>query len=215
MIVINFKTYKEATGYRAIELSRICKKIQDETGVRIVVVPQLADLRNCVETGVDCWVQHIDAVEQGKNTGYVTRESVEEAGARGTLLNHSEHKLQEEELQKILKETEQLAFETCVCAADVAEAQKWNGLRPNYILYEPPELVGSTDKSVSTEKPEVIEAVVKAVTQPVLVGAGVKNAEDVKTAVKLGARGVGLASGFVLSQNPEDALRELALGFKI
>ena len=213
MIVVNFKTYKEATGYRAIELARICKKIQDETKVRVVVVPQLADLRDCVETGVDCWVQHIDAVDQGKNTGYVTRESVEEVGAKGTLLNHSEHKVTDEALTQILKETETLAFETCVCAADATEAQKWNAFKPNFILYEPPELVGSPDKSVSTEKPEIIDAVVKAVTQPVLVGAGVKNIEDVKVAVKLGAKGVGLASGFVLATDPESMLRELVSTF--
>ena len=83
MIVVNFKTYNEATGHRATKLAEICRRVQRETKVRIVAVPQVADLRNCVETGVECWVQNVDTVEQGKKTGWITVEDVEEAGARG------------------------------------------------------------------------------------------------------------------------------------
>ncbi len=213
MIVVNFKTYKEATGYKAINLARICKRVQDDTGVRIVAVPQVADLRNCVETGADCWVQHVDPVDQGKNTGWITREDVEEAGAMGTLLNHSEHKLTAELLKETMKFVGGFAFEACVCAAGVEEAKTVAGFTPDYIAYEPPELIGSRDKSVATEKPEVIEQVVKAVQFPVLVGAGVHSPEDIKIALKLGARGVLLASDVVLSEGPEKELRELALAF--
>lgn len=213
MIVVNFKTYKEATGYRAINLARICKRVQEDTGVRIVAVPQVADLRNCVETGADCWVQHVDPVEQGKNTGWISREDVEEAGAMGTLLNHSEHKLELETLGKTMAVVGGLAFESCVCAAGVDEAIKVAELIPDYIAYEPPELIGSRDKSVSTEKPEIIEQVVKAVSFPVLVGAGVHSPDDVKVALKLGAKGVLLATDVVLSEAPEKELRDLAMAF--
>lgn len=211
MIVVNFKTYREATGYKAVELAQICKKIGDETGVRIVAVPQLVDLKECVTTGVECWVQNIDPVGQGKYTGWTAREVVEEAGAVGSLVNHSEHKMSWEGLEWILKEIAGTAFQTCVAAADVAEAQKIAPLKPNYILYEPPELVGSADKSVSSEKPEVVSQVVAACPGvPVLVGAGVKSAADVQTAKKLGAAGVGLASNLVLAASPEMVLKELA-----
>ena len=184
---MNFKTYKETTGYKAINLARICKRVMEDTGIRIVAVPQMADLRNCVETGAECWVQHVDPVEQGKNTGWITVEEVEEAGALGTLLNHSEHKLPWEALTKTMSIISGMAFQGCICAADPAEAIKAAELKPNYIAYEPPELVGSTDKSVSSEKPEIIEQVVKAVTYPVLVGAGIHSIEDVKTAVQAGS----------------------------
>jgi triosephosphate isomerase len=214
MIVVNFKTYKEATGYKATNLSRICKRVMEDTGVRIVAVPQMADLRNCVETGAECWVQHVDPVEQGKNTGWITVEEVEEAGAIGTLLNHSEHKLAWEVLAKTMSLISGMAFQGCICAADQAEAVRVAGLKPNYIAYEPPELIGSTDKSVSSEKPEIIEQVVKAVPYPVLVGAGVHSLEDVRTAVKLGAKGILLATDIVLAEGPEKELRILAEGFK-
>lgn len=213
MIVVNFKTYKEATGYKAITLARICKRVQEDCGVRIVAVPQVADLRNCVETGADCWVQHVDPVEQGKNTGWITREDVEEAGAMGTILNHSEHKLEGELLKKTMTMIGGLAFEACLCAAGIDEAVKIAELVPDYIAYEPPELIGSRDKSVASEKPETIEQLVKAVMTPILVGAGVHSAEDVRVALKLGAKGVLLATDVVLSEAPEKELRELAMAF--
>ena len=214
MIVVNFKTYKETTGYRAVNLARICKRVMEDTGIRIVAVPQMADLRNCVETGAECWVQHVDPVEQGKSTGWVTVEEVEEAGALGTLLNHSEHKLAWEALTKTMSLLSGMAFQACICAADPEEAIKAAELKPNYIAYEPPELVGSTDKSVSSEKPEIIEQVVKAVTYPVLVGAGIHSIEDVRTAVRLGAKGILVATDVVLAEGQEKELRILAEGFK-
>jgi triosephosphate isomerase (TIM) len=215
MIIVNFKTYKEATGNRAINLARMCKRVMEDTGIRIVAVPQVADLRNCVETGAECWVQHVDPVVQGKNTGWITVEDVEEAGAMGTLLNHSEHKLPWETLEKTMTLIAGMAFQGCVCAGDLEEAVKCAGLKPNYVAYEPPEFIGSAEKSVSSERPDVIEKVVKAVSYPVLVGAGVHSVEDVKTAVRLGAKGILVSSDVVLSEIPENELRKLAEGFVV
>ena len=215
MIVVNFKTYKEATGYRAVNLARICKRVMEDTNVRIVAVPQVADLRDCIETGAECWVQHVDPVQQGKNTGWITVEEVEEAGAMGTLLNHSEHKLPWETLEKTMSLISGMAFQGCVCAGNLEEAVKCAGLKPNYIAYEPPEFVGSAEKSVSSERPEVIEQVVKAINFPILVGAGIHSREDIKTAVRLGARGVLISSDIVLAEGQESELRKLVEGFVV
>ncbi len=181
--------------------------------MRIVAVPQVADLRDCVETGAECWVQHVDPVVQGKNTGWITVEDVEEAGAMGAILNHSEHKLDRKILEKTMAVISGMAFQACVCADSPEEAVNCAYLKPNYIAYEPPEFIGSTDKSVSSERPEVIEKVVKTVSYPVLVGAGVHSAEDVKTAVRLGAKGILVASDIDLADVPESNLRKLAEGF--
>lgn len=215
MIVVNFKTYREATGYRAIELARVCRQVSDSTKIRIVAVPQLADLRNCVETGIDCWVQHVDCVEQGRHTGWVSPEDVEEIGAKGTLLNHSEHKLDDEMLKKTMLMVAGGVFEVCLCVSNEEEAGKWTEMDPDYIAYEPPELIGSKDKSVSTAKPEVIGAVVKISKYPVLIGAGIHSAEDVKVGIKLGAKGILVATDVVLAENPEEELLALAKAFKM
>lgn len=215
VIVINFKTYKQATGLRAVKLARIIRGVMDETRVRIVAVPQLADLRACVEEGAECWVQHVDPVVPGKNTGWVTVEDVEEAGAHGTLLNHAEHKLPWETLSKTMELIAGMAFEACICAANPEEAVKVSELKPDWIAYEPPELIGSRDKSVASENPQVIEKVVKAVNKPVLIGAGVHSREDVRVGLSLGAKGVLLATDVVLAEDPEKELRELAYAFEV
>jgi triosephosphate isomerase (TIM) len=215
MIVVNFKTYKEATGLKAVKLARLIRQIMDETKVRIVAVPQLADLRACVEEGAECWVQHVDPVQQGKTTGWITVEDVEEAGAHGTLLNHSEHKLPWETLQQTMSLISGMAFEACVCADSLEEAIKLDGLKPDWIAYEPPELIGSKDKSVASENPEIITQVVKAVIKPVLIGAGVHSREDIRTGLSLGAKGVLLATDVVLAEDPETELRELAQAFEV
>jgi len=215
VIVVNFKTYREATGYKAVNLARMCRRVMDETGVRIVAVPQVADLRGCVEEGAECWVQHVDPAEQGKNTGWITMEDVEEAGAMGTLLNHSEHKLEWETLAKTMEVIAGRAFEGCICAADMTEVRKVAELKPNYIAYEPPELIGNREKSVASEKPEVIQEAVEAVPFPILIGAGIHDPEDVKVGIRLGAKGILLATDVVLAEAPEVELRKLADAFKI
>ncbi len=69
------------------------------------------------------------------------------------------------------------------------------------------------EKSVSTAKPEIIPKAVKACSGVnVLVGAGIKDANDLKVALVHGAKGVLLASHFVLSKDPEKFLMELVQG---
>ena len=44
LILVNFKTYIEATGKRALELAKIAEKVSLETGVCIAVAPQVTDI---------------------------------------------------------------------------------------------------------------------------------------------------------------------------
>jgi triosephosphate isomerase (TIM) len=217
MIVVNFKTYPQGSGEMAVELAKVCKAVADKTGVRIIAVPQLGDLARCKATGVECWAQHVDAAEQGKFTGWVTVEEISANGATGTLLNHAEHQIAPQEMDKIIQRIRQIRpeMEICICANDLQNAVHVSGLQPNYVAYEPPELIGSKDKSVATESPEVIEQAVQSTTVPILIGAGVHSGEDVKTGLKLGARGVLLATDVVLAEDPEKQLQELAEAFKI
>ncbi|PHP46201.1 triose-phosphate isomerase, partial [Methanosarcinales archaeon ex4572_44] len=43
VIVLNFKTYSESVGKKAVEIARICEKVSEQ-GVDIVVAPQIPDL---------------------------------------------------------------------------------------------------------------------------------------------------------------------------
>ena len=88
-------------------------------------------------------------------------------------------------------------------------------LEPDMIAMEPPELIGG-DISVSTARPEAIVETIEAVKSvksvPVLVGAGIKNGQDVKKAIELGAKGVLVASGIVKAKDPKKAINDLVDG---
>ena len=100
-----------------------------------------------------------------------------------------------------------------LCTKDAEESARLAKYEPTYIAVEPPELIGS-GISVSTAKPEVVSGTVSAVAKvnrtPVLCGAGVSNASDVKKAVELGAKGVLLASAYVKAKDPKKLLTEMA-----
>ena len=216
MIFVNFKTYPDASGQKAIELARAVCDVSSQTGIEIISCPQTIDLKGVVAiSDHKVWVQHVDLSERGRATGWLPPEIAKEAGAEGTLLNHSEHKLSFQDLSKTVTRCKNVGLKVLIFADSVNEATSVSSLKPDYIGYEPPELIASKDTSVSQAKPEVIKAVVDAVPDtPILIGAGVKNSEDVQVGKKLGAVGVALSSSVVLAENPKSVLEELTVGFK-
>ena len=214
MIVVNFKTYEQATGEKAVALARLCKQVVDETKIRIVAVPQLADIRACVAVGVECWAQHVDAVDPGRHTGFVLLEDVMASGAKGTLLNHSEHKLEWEILKESLVRIDN-KIEICVCAVNLPECERVATLQPRYVAYEPAEFIGNKDLSVASERGDVIKQVVEVLKgMPIIIGAGIHSGADVKAGLEFGAKGVLVATDVVLAEDPQKNLRELAMAFK-
>jgi triosephosphate isomerase len=216
VILVNFKTYKEASGESATSLAHVICDLVGETGVEIISCPQAVDLRNVAKASDHpTWAQHVDAVDRGRATGWLPPEIAKEKGVEGTLLNHSEHKLSVGILSETLNRCKEVGLKTLVFVDSLDEAKVVAKFAPDIIGYEPPELVGSKETSVSKAKPEVIEKVVKAISNiPILVGAGVKDKKDVEMALKLGAMGIGVSSAVVLAKSPKDKLRELAQGFK-
>lgn len=216
MIFVNFKTYKEASGELAVSLSKIISEVADETGVEIIACPQAVDLREVAKALTHpIWTQHVDALERGQATGWFPAEIARGAGAEGTLLNHSEHKLSLGVLGEALARCKDAGLKTLVFADNLKEAQIIAKLQPDLIGYEPPELIASPTTSVARAKPDIIEKVVKEVPNiPIIVGAGVKDKEDVRVSLKLGAKGVALSSAVVLAEDPKKVLEELVKGFK-
>ncbi|MEK6910121.1 MAG: triose-phosphate isomerase [Candidatus Aenigmatarchaeota archaeon] len=214
ILVINFKTYKEAIGSKAIKLAGICKDVSRKYKVKIFVSPQYADIEKVAKLKIPTLAQHIDAIDEGAHTGHVSMLSVKVVGGVGTFLNHSERKLSLSEIKKTIELSKKYKLLTLCFAATVKEGVKIAGYEPDFLLYEPPELIG-TGVSVSKTRPEMITRFVKAVKRinpkiVVLCGAGITNGEDVKAALELGAKGVALASGFVKSRYPKRVLEELA-----
>lgn len=219
MIFVNFKTYKQGTGEQAVELAKICQAVEKETSVRIFPVVQTVDIFRITSlTKGPVWAQHIDNIEYGQNTGQILAEAVKAAGAQGTLLNHSENRLPMEVINETIKRCQDLKLKVLVCAENVEEAKEIVITQPNFLAYEPPELIGSPPTrrgSVSTAKPKVIQDFVREIKKiPVLVGAGIHSRQDVKISIKLGAAGILVASDVVLASNPKNELLDLAKGFE-
>jgi len=203
IIIINFKTYKQ--GKKVVELAKKIEKVSKD----IIIGVQANDIYEVAKaTKLKVFSEHVDYFKPGKYTGYIIPEAIKKDKAVGSFLNHSEHKLKFDVLVKSIKRCKDVGLKTAVFAKDLKQAKKIEKLKPDFLIYEPPELVGG-DVSVSDAKPEVISKIKKNLKCKFLVGAGIKTKEDVDVAMKLGASGIAVSSAVVKSKNPEGKLRGL------
>jgi len=215
MILINFKIYKETFGDRALELAEICKKVSQKSGVKIIpVVSALDAVRIKEKKGMEVFLQAVDEYNDGAKSGFVSPFQAEALKIDGSLINHSEHKIKPGTVKKILENYPQ-NFKSVVCIGSLGQACGWaKSIKPDWIAYEPKEFIGNSEKSVATEKPEIIKKIVeKYPNVPVLVGAGIHSKEDVVVSLKLGAKGVLISSFIIKAKDPEKELTELASAF--
>jgi triosephosphate isomerase len=215
MIVVNFKTYSEATGRRAIDLAKKVEKVGAETDVFLAVAPQFTDIAVVAKAvTIPVLAQHLDPIEAGSYTGHVLAESAKEAGAVGTLINHSERQLKLSDINEVIRIARQNDLVSIVCANNPSISAAVATLKPDVIAIEPPELIG-TGVPVSKAKPEVVTGTVKLVREinrsvTILCGAGITVGKDVVAALKLGTQGVLVASGIVKAKDPYTVLRQFA-----
>jgi len=220
MIIVNFKAYLEATGRRAVELAKKAEKVSDETKVSMGVAPQFTDISAVTEAvDISVFAQHIDPIEPGSFTGHVLAESVKEAGAVGTLINHSERQLKLSDINEVIEITREKGLLSVVCANNPHISVAVATLKPDIIAIEPPELIG-TGIPVSKAKPEVITGTIKLVRKvnpkvTILCGAGISRGDDVTAALKLGTEGVLVASGIVKAKDHYKILHEFAEATKL
>ena len=219
MIFVNFKTYEAGTGANAVELARILEEVASDVHIKLIPVVQAPDILEIVQNvKLEVWSQHIDPIDYGAHTGAILPESIKEDGAVGTFLNHSEHKFEDfSELEKAHKRAQELELKTLIFAADLSELKKVVNLKPTFVAYEPPELVGSKTASVAKAQPEIISKAVEIARQhdlPLVVGAGIKSQEDIRKSLELGAVGFAVASDIVAAEKPKERILELVGGFE-
>ena len=222
IIVVNFKDYEEATGKGAEALAVVHERVLKETGAQLVVAVHPTDLRGVVEAapGLPVISQNGDSYTRGSDdemkktqTGRMTPKMIERCGGVGTLINHAENPRTDDEIYEIVTdfELENPALLTIVCAENSERGEAIKALcKPDFVAIEPPDLIGG-DVSVTT-RPEIVSDAVSRLGDNVLVGAGVKTGEDIRSALELGAKGVLLASGVVKPKGdmtPEEVLNEL------
>jgi len=212
------KTYEESFADNALKLAEVVDDLYEEAekrNVEIVLCPQIIDIKEVLKTGIKVYSQHIDDVEFGAHTGHIIPEEMKRLGVRGTLISHSEDMDNLEEIRRKVEIARNLNLESCVCARDDIIAGKIAKFEPNYIAVEPKELIGG-NISISTADPDLIKRSLESVDGcELLVGAGVKNQNDVKIAMKLGCKGILVASGVVKADNQKEVILDLLEGFDV
>ena len=199
-------------------MSRLLEELGRLAGVSVAVAPATPDLAHIAHlVEIPVLAQHVDPVEPGPRTGFVPPEAIRAAGARGSLVNHSEHPLPPRDAQTAVTLLASLGLVSVVCAADVVTARTLAHTKPDLLAIEPPELIGG-DRAVSTAKPEVVSGTVLAVREVapdtgVLCGAGVHDRRDVRRALELGSEGVLVASAVTRAPDPKKVLADLLSGF--
>ena len=213
MIAPNLKAYEE-TSARLKELCTATREAAAEYRETrfILCVPSIC-LKDALASYPDVYAQGADPVAPGAQTGKITPEMLKFAGAKGSLINHSENRLQKEGIGFLVKRFRALGLESMVCARDKGEGVELSKLEPDFVAIEPPELIG-TGRSVTSVNPKVVSETVEAIAavsrSRVLCGAGISTPKDVAAAKELGVRGVLLASAFVKSMEPLKFLQEFA-----
>ncbi len=214
IVILNFKTYLESTGKNALKLAIASEIVAEETGVNIVIAPQSPDIYKLSnEVNIPVFAQHVDAVDAGGHTGSSLLECVNEAGAVGCLINHSEQRMKLADMDVVVKKARRKNMITVLCTDNIETSAAASSLKPDFVAIEPPELIGS-GIPVSKAEPEIVKGTVDIIHHinpeiSVLCGAGISTGEDMRAAIDLGSEGVLLASGIIKSKDPKKALLNL------
>ena len=215
-LIINFKNYEEVSADKAIKLAESARHVAEKLRIEIVVAPPqpvLALIAKSVQIPVIC--QHVDTEKMGPSTGFVVPEMAKSYGAVGSLINHSEHRIDMSSIRSLVERMRKIGMASIVCAQEPHEVVEISTLHPDFIAIEPPELIGS-GRAVSKENPAIITKSVQGAgsRSSVICGAGITDKDDVAKAMELGSQGILVASGIVKADSWERKITELASGMK-
>jgi triosephosphate isomerase len=208
-VLVNLKAY----DCDPLAIAEAIAAVRSGRDARLALAPQAANVERVADAGVATWAQHVSPVEHGSHTGSTLAEAAVDAGAEGTLLNHSERRLKLANIDASLEAAERAGLDTVVCANNPDQIAAVAALGPDAVAVEPPELIG-TGTPVSQADPDIVRNAVDAAagvdpSVEVYCGAGISTGKDVVAARELGADGVLLASGVAKADDPRAALEAL------
>ncbi len=191
-------------GDDVLELAKAADAASKKYGVSIIFTTPIVDIRRVKEATENIFVfaPHMDPIVPGRGLADVLPESLVAAGADGVMLNHCEKPLSFEVLAETIKRADEVGLTTIVCADSLADATKIASLKPDIIVAEPSELIG-TGVSVGKEYVEAATRSVKDVDESILVltAAGIANGSDVYNTIIAGADATGSSSGIAKAED--------------
>jgi triosephosphate isomerase len=207
-------------GEAAVRLAVEADRVSEECGVGVIFDPQYVDIPAIARATRHLLVfsQHMDPVEVGRGAGMVLPEALKEAGAVGTMLNHSERTMTLAEISGAIKRADEVGLVTMVCTDSPEEAAAVAQLGPNIVLAEPPELIGG-DRSVASEMRGFVERTIDLVGRinpeiVVMCSAGIRTPEDVAAMVALGVGATGSTSGILKAEDPVGQMQAMIRAMK-
>ena len=214
MFVINCKNYEEISGDKIKKFIKIAEQVSKKYKIKIAISPPQHLIGLVANSSITVLAQHIDNSKVGSTTGFIIPELLKKSKVKGSLINHSEHRISSKEIEKLVLKLKELKMISIVCVKDVTEVKKYLKINPDFIAIEPPELIGS-GKAVSKEKPDLIEKAARVVNNSknktkLLCGAGIVSGEDVAKSIELGSKGILVASGIIKAKNWNKIISEFA-----
>lgn len=207
-------------GADAVRLAQAADRLSRELDVSVIFDPQAVDIPAVARATERLLVfaQHMDPVAVGRGVGSVLPEALREAGAVGTLLNHSERRMTLGDINRAIVRAREVGLATLVCADSPEEAAAVAQLGPDIVLAEPPELI-ATSRSAATEMRGFVERSVELVRRIdpgiiVMCGAGVQTPDDVEKMIGLGVGGTGSSSGVLKAADPVALMRAMLTAMK-
>jgi len=214
MFIINCKNYEEISGDKIKKFIKIAEQVSKKYKVKIAISPPQHLIGLVSNSSIPILAQHVDNSKIGSTTGFIIPELLKKSKVKGSLINHSEHRISSNEIEKLVLKLKELKMISIVCVKDIPEVKKYLKINPDFIAIEPPELIGS-GKAVSTEKPDLIQKAASIVNNSknktkLLCGAGIVSGEDVAKSVELGSKGILVASGIIKAKNWNKIISEFA-----
>jgi len=214
MFVINCKNYEEIAGDNIVKFIKIAEKISKKYKIKIAIAPPQHLIGLVSNSTIPILAQHIDDSKVGSTTGFVIPELLKKSKVKGSLINHSEHRITSKEIENLVSKLKELKMTSILCVKDVTEVKKYVKLNPDYIAIEPPELIGS-GKAISKEKPDLILKAADTIknaknSTKLLCGAGIVSGEDVSKAIELGSKGILVASGIIKANDWNKIINDFA-----
>ncbi|MFD2758272.1 triose-phosphate isomerase [Gulosibacter faecalis] len=198
LLIVNPKAY--LGGAETLALAKLTDELAGEFGITTLFTAQHADLRLVAEATSNLVVtaQHMDPITPGRGMGHILPEGLVEAGAGAVVLNHAEHPLGVDVLDRTLERAREVGLASIVCADSDAQCRAIATLGPDVMICEPTAAIG-TGQMDAGDYVERTTRIVKSVDPAILViqAAGVSTGDDVARVLSQGADGSGGTSGIL------------------
>ncbi len=199
-------------GKTLVDMAIGLDKLAEKYGVDVVLDIPDTEIYNVAQhvKRVHVYSQHMDSISVGRGMGRTLPEALKAAGAVGVMLNHAEHKLTLEEIEKAIKRADEVGLATMVCADSIEEVKAVAKLAPNIIVAEPSELIGTGKPADKAYVDEVIR-VIREINPEIkpFPSAGISRGEDCYNIIKAGASASGCSSAIAKAENPLKLAEEM------